>query len=168
MTYYPTLDEDLARAKEILAKANEEILNSHGDVLTRELLMIDGSDSYAAYKLLESFVAEIEKHQQNRRMFISVLRRALVVFANVSEDWDGSVGEALDLMNAHVERVGAYIERLRADAEAHAQHIASLRVLNDQIQQWIDENPVDVPDGLGYWLDVLDIGLNGPHDQRSR
>lgn len=60
MSYYPTLDEDLARAKEILAKGKEE-LPEDCNLAVCELTLISGADSYAAYKLLESFVSEIER-----------------------------------------------------------------------------------------------------------
>ena len=64
MTYYPTLDEDLARAKEILASAHEALTDEDGR-LVNDLPMILASDNYAAYKLLESFVQHIEYcHQQ--------------------------------------------------------------------------------------------------------
>lgn len=62
MTYYPTLAEDLARARDILEKGRPRV---HGDVeelppAVRAALantggMIFGADNYAAYKLLESF-----------------------------------------------------------------------------------------------------------------
>lgn len=42
MTYYPTLAEDIERAKQILARG------------------LFGADAYATYKLLESFVDAIE------------------------------------------------------------------------------------------------------------
>ena len=51
MPYYPTIEEDLARAKEILAKGQ----SAAGDGA------IVGADTYAAYKLLESFVEQVEK-----------------------------------------------------------------------------------------------------------
>jgi hypothetical protein len=53
MSYYPTIEEDLRRAKEILAKGK----SATGDGA------IFGGDVYAAYKLLESFVDEIERLQ---------------------------------------------------------------------------------------------------------
>ena len=58
MSYYPTLAEDVARAKEILAKGRGVrgwLAGIHGGGT------IYGADTYAAYKLLESFVAEIEQ-----------------------------------------------------------------------------------------------------------
>lgn len=48
MSYYDTFEEDVTRAKEILAEDGETIL---------------GKDIYAAYKLLESFVAEFERQR---------------------------------------------------------------------------------------------------------
>lgn len=68
MTYYPTLDEDLARAKEILAKGKAEADNEDLPEAVRAWLAsqhgggtIYGADIYAAYMLLKSFVAEIER-----------------------------------------------------------------------------------------------------------
>lgn len=72
MTYYPTIEEDVARAKEILAEgrsALEQVLDSVvlPDGVTREQLLklqggtIYGKDIYAAYQLLQSFVEFIEQ-----------------------------------------------------------------------------------------------------------
>lgn len=75
MTYYPTLEEDLARAKEILAKSAGKATHAfrpdhNGECLEcddwlDEHVDIAGADIYAAYKLLESFVAEIERLQHS-------------------------------------------------------------------------------------------------------
>jgi len=79
MTYYDTIEEDLQRAKKILASGRElpaECNCSGGDqgdglvalphesgcaLLHATAVGICGGDNYAAYKLLESFVAEIER-----------------------------------------------------------------------------------------------------------
>ena len=76
MPYYDTIEADLRRAKEILAKGDhraelEHELTDGGlrhfeDASKNELRKtrsgaISGADIYAAYKLLESFVAEIER-----------------------------------------------------------------------------------------------------------
>jgi hypothetical protein len=70
MSYYPTIEEDLQRAKEILAKGRAEIPKLEGieGPLTIRLSggTIDGADIYAAYKLLESFVTEIERLAASR------------------------------------------------------------------------------------------------------
>ena len=68
MSYYPTLTEDIERAKVILEKGRAEI--ARGDQwlapgVSEALLKsnggtIWGADIYAAYKLLESFVEAIE------------------------------------------------------------------------------------------------------------
>lgn len=64
MTYYPTLAEDIARAKELLERGRAEIADYPPALL--EVLSqhrgggISGADIYAAYKLLESFVGVIE------------------------------------------------------------------------------------------------------------
>jgi hypothetical protein len=53
MPYYPSIDQDLQRADEILRKSNGEAG------------AIYGTDIFAAYKLLESFVEHIRYlHQQ--------------------------------------------------------------------------------------------------------
>jgi len=63
MPYYPTLAEDIARAKKILAKGKAE---GSGFVVIDKTLAgphggtIYGADTYAAYKLLESLVAAVE------------------------------------------------------------------------------------------------------------
>jgi hypothetical protein len=70
MSYYDTIEEDLARAKQILvdgAPSAEELRVTHGlgpkhaAQLASRSGTIYGKDTYAAYKLLESFVAEIER-----------------------------------------------------------------------------------------------------------
>jgi hypothetical protein len=75
MPYYPTLDEDVARAKEILAKGapcryrpdhNGECLDCDEPAEVHQLRQVAGgaaiygADTYAAYKLLESFVEALE------------------------------------------------------------------------------------------------------------
>jgi hypothetical protein len=67
MPYYDSIEEDLIRAKEILAKGKP----SHDEVAYLPAALrasalgnggaIYGADIYAAYKLLESLVAEIER-----------------------------------------------------------------------------------------------------------
>lgn len=73
MTYYDTLDEDLKRAKEVLERGRDDrdMQQIEGmDPALREIMLkhsggtIFGIDTYAAYKLLESFVAEIELRQR--------------------------------------------------------------------------------------------------------
>jgi hypothetical protein len=61
MSYYPTLDEDLARAKEILAKGKAQPFMLGDHLQIPDGGTIYGADTYAAYMLLESFVAEIER-----------------------------------------------------------------------------------------------------------
>lgn len=73
MTYYDTLDEDLKRAKAILAKGKTpkdmwEAMDSEVQRWSAEHGggTIYGADTYAAYKLLESFVEYIEKQRDTR------------------------------------------------------------------------------------------------------
>jgi len=66
MSYYPTLEEDVTRAKEILAKGREELpeelarLEERLHTKRTQGGTIWGADVYAAYQLLASFVAAIE------------------------------------------------------------------------------------------------------------
>lgn len=63
MPYYDTIDEDLARAKEILEKGKAEQLDfDRGGPAVPPLQggTIFGADTFAAYKLLESFVEVID------------------------------------------------------------------------------------------------------------
>lgn len=68
MTYYPTLREDIERAKEILAKGKAPLLvqvaRHRHDAVEHDPsglgYTIYGADIYAAYKLLESFVKAVE------------------------------------------------------------------------------------------------------------
>lgn len=62
MTYYETLDEDLNRARELLAKGKAP----EGTGGT-----IYGADVYAAYRLLESFVDAIGRQRRQ----LETLRR---------------------------------------------------------------------------------------------
>jgi hypothetical protein len=75
MTYYDTIAEDLTRAKEILTvgklrRVEVEKLYPHSEQLEHIEQMIAhsgtifGKDIFVAYKLLESFVAEIEYMQR--------------------------------------------------------------------------------------------------------
>jgi hypothetical protein len=72
MPYYETIEEDLVRAKQILADGKaaleeqfDRTLLPQDDVRQRLSALqggtIYGKDLFAAYKLLESFVAEIER-----------------------------------------------------------------------------------------------------------
>jgi len=71
MSYYDTLDDDLNRAKEILktGKATPDEFSPDLSPELREHMIaqsgtIYGADTYAAYKLLESFVEEIERNRK--------------------------------------------------------------------------------------------------------
>lgn len=64
MPYYDTMEEDVVRAKEILAKGKANPIE-FPNLIAKGVTggTIYGADTYAAYKLLESFVAEIERLQ---------------------------------------------------------------------------------------------------------
>jgi hypothetical protein len=76
MSYYPTIEEDLKRVAEILAKgdARREFVTDFPNLTEsdRDNLMrmaggtIYGADTYAAYKLLESLSEEVRRLQQMR------------------------------------------------------------------------------------------------------
>jgi hypothetical protein len=105
MTYYPTIEEDLARAKEILDRSARDITtfaNTGGETLY-------SNDIYAAYKLLESFVDEIE------RLHVERTRDALhYTFKGYQ------AGENTDAKHwrQRAEAAEAEIERLRSQATA--------------------------------------------------
>lgn len=67
MPYYDTIEEDLARAKQILKDGKTTVPDNVFDEEIAALVFnngggaIYGKDNYAAYKLLESFVVEIER-----------------------------------------------------------------------------------------------------------
>lgn len=76
MSYYRTIDEDLVRAKQILLNGRADPENLQELIPDPELrakvrtLMggtIYGADIFAAYKLLESFVEEIERLRKQVR-----------------------------------------------------------------------------------------------------
>lgn len=72
MSYYPTIEEDLTRAKEILAKgkADADVVDTWPlDVQRLASGNIYGADIYAAYKLLESFVQEIEDYRRSFELY---------------------------------------------------------------------------------------------------
>jgi hypothetical protein len=68
MSYYDTIEGDLARAKAILERGKPDVspfeeIAQDDAARIREVMggTIYGGDIYAAYKLLESFVAEIAR-----------------------------------------------------------------------------------------------------------
>lgn len=115
MSYYPTLDEDLKRAREILERGKAE----RSDPLIHDYVdlggTIYGADTYAAYKLLESFVAAIDTLREE------------VKAARVSEDAAGAGWrEALELNRAlsanlttREEQILSLCSIVGVDAEEH-------------------------------------------------
>jgi len=65
MTYYKTIEEDIKRAKEILKRGKEEPLHLPIHEHIHFSGTIYGSDIYAAYQLLESFVEYIEAQKNS-------------------------------------------------------------------------------------------------------
>jgi hypothetical protein len=82
MSYYDTMDDDLKRARHILANGKAQVPDFvldeaiAADVSNASGGTIYGADNYAAYKLLESFVGEIERLQKIEREH-GALRREL-------------------------------------------------------------------------------------------
>lgn len=76
MSYYDSIEEDLKRAKEILEKGKAKIdfatdfpfvtQADRESVVATAGGTIFGADIYAAYKLLESFVEEIERLERDQ------------------------------------------------------------------------------------------------------
>lgn len=123
MTYYPTLDEDLARARNILAKGkptHDEVAHLPEPMRTYALTggTIYGADSHAAYKLLESFVAAIEQLrdvEENYRLLLALLD---------ADDYKAAVARIALLQkkardwNAEADKYLAERDALRAEVEA--------------------------------------------------
>jgi hypothetical protein len=63
MPYYETIDEDLVRAKALLAKGRPEVDEQSPTYGMVSGGAIYGADTYAAYKLLESFVEHIAQQR---------------------------------------------------------------------------------------------------------
>ena len=133
MPYYPTLEEDVARAKEILAKGQPstwEKANFTPDVVEALRQVgggtIYGGDVYAAYKLLESFVQAIEQLQaQTQQQLLNnvALRAELAQFCGLFSDYEEPCEgylHAQAIWNAMKERenkLHAEIARLREDRD---------------------------------------------------
>jgi len=135
MPYYDTIDEDLARAKAILAKGREvRLLNPTDPECSPEIesVGIAGADIDAAYKLLESFVAEIER-----------LRDALLAIEeHMAAEKRCDFVEHAQLQADYTEAVRLYRER---DAQAARYH--------DRLQ--IDPGGSDAIDGLQAAVEML-------------
>lgn len=123
MPYYDTIEEDLNRAKEILAKGKmpAEDVAAFPLVLQPRVLeqsgTIYGADTYAAYKLLESFVAEIER-----------------LTARLGT-WDDckAQSDAVDRANARVQELEREVARLTEERDAALLWFADwCRVANDR------------------------------------
>jgi hypothetical protein len=107
MPYYPTIEEDLKRAKEILEKGKIDLKDFSAMSRLHESLGEDdaatfmaavgrhggtiyGADTFAAYKLLESFVEEIERLQTEVKTSHSLIARSRSVLSRY-ENLDGAV-----------------------------------------------------------------------------
>jgi hypothetical protein len=102
MSYYPTLDEDLQRAKAILAKGRDGVTPLEGIdgpvVISLGGASISGGDIYVAYRLLDGFVEAIEQY------------RAAIAAERIDHNW-----ECLDCDEQHGHRLDCpWLERVRA------------------------------------------------------
>lgn len=93
MSYYPTIEEDIARAKQILEKgrpAHEEVAYLPEPMRVSALAggTIYGADNYAAYKLLESFVARVQElERMNARLRTHATHKRGCPFASHPLTW---------------------------------------------------------------------------------
>lgn len=85
--YYDTIEDDLRRAREILAKGKMTGEEWVGDArVPLPSGTISGADIYAAYQLLQAFVSEIERLQHAAETFTAQRDAAL---AQAQESWAG-------------------------------------------------------------------------------
>jgi hypothetical protein len=103
MPYYDTIEEDLIRAKRILDKGKPEIDPQSPTYGFATGGTIYGADTFAAYKLLESFVAEIERYQRWERRVQRLVGVVKDIIHDLFPDQQIRVREALD----HVSRARA-------------------------------------------------------------
>lgn len=144
MSYYPTIEEDLKRAKEILEKGRAPGLGGWPLVAAATGGTIYGADTYAAYQLLESFVAEIEAlqsgvataaasavalQQQLAHTQTLAAQCAGELARSLAENllWQARLRQALDEWEYACTYKGEYFTRKHGDAE----HIAELRAFLD-------------------------------------
>jgi hypothetical protein len=92
MPYYDTIGEDIERAKQILAKGKPDIDALQRLGFTPENLptlvggAIYGADAYAAYRLLESFVDQVESYQLLLALMHATDFRAAVLAWKMAQD----------------------------------------------------------------------------------
>lgn len=95
MSYYDTIAEDLTRAKAILEKGKPHGADPAIDYPTGTLgaaRTIYGADIYAAYKLLESFVEEIERLQKQVKDLTQEKRYQYADLQSIREIADRATG----------------------------------------------------------------------------
>lgn len=147
MSYYSTIDEDLACAKEILAKTWEERPG-----LVNPLPMIWGADIYAAYKLLESFVAEIERLRADRKLAVDFLCEVGDALTG-TERWQGSLADARQLLAAHFEQHAALVVEIEDYRSSFALYDKASTAL---MQAYKAAHP-DVPENV--WPDATKVNV---------
>jgi hypothetical protein len=134
MSYYDTIDEDLARAKAILA-GGAAVTEGMKEVYGPTIIPLDGptiygQDLYAAYKLLESFVAEIERlHVDHTR---AVLRYTVKGY-QAGENADGHRWRVIaETREAEIARLRAENETVVREKRQQFAQLQAIRTLADE------------------------------------
>lgn len=128
MPYYPTLAEDVARAKEILAKGQPSTWEKAQ--FTPEVVealrqvgggTIYGADVYAAYKLLESFVAELAARERIIETYEAQLAKRdeeLFTLRAVAKELEQETARQRELIEAVGPKVAELALRVQQRAES--------------------------------------------------
>lgn len=141
MSYYDTLDEDLDRAKEILLKgdAGTPLRLALGRDLTDEERKthsgghIYGADTYAAYKLLESFVETIDQ-----------LRKQNDLLGAGAEDSAKAIDAIVTEANAYKREAEAHITAVEQESDAAGHGWGEALALNKILQDQLAEQRVQL------------------------
>ena len=134
MTYYPTLDEDLARAKEMLAEGTpeeESLARLPATIRRAGGGTIFGKDIYAAYKLLESFVAAIEDYQRSFALYYKASMALMDAYKRTHPDVPDLVWPAATAVNVWA---SGEIEALRAKLDAAEIGLGTLQEQKARLQ----------------------------------
>jgi len=127
MSHNATIDDDLRQARVILDRGRAEV--SALDKILGPLIvtfgggMIVGADIYAAYRLLESFVAEIER-----------LQASLVPILRESEQRSATLRQLLK----QAEALEAHAKQLQIESQARGREIERLRAVLARVEALID------------------------------
>lgn len=164
MTYCATLAEDIERAKQILAVGKSEAVPSMGGLSIEEELRrgggtIYGQDTFAAYKLLESFVEHIERLQAE-------LDNEQDISANdpAEQRAERYAQETIDLA-ARLVKAEAEVEQLKADVRtvqtlADGRLAAFARVTAER-EATVEKLPEQLAVLIGAYEEKYDNGVCG-------